>query len=227
MTKEIAVSIQSINKVYRTGKQDFKALNNVSLKIYNGDFVALMGPSGSGKSTLMNLIGCLDRPTSGEIYIHGQSLSRLNDNQLAEIRRKEIGFIFQDFNLIQTLNALRNITLPMVLSGIPGSLRDQNAIALLKKVDLENWAKHLPSELSGGQKQRIAIARSMANNPSIILADEPTGNLDSKTGEKIMDYLSYLRKEKKTIILVTHDPLLTRYTNRVISIKDGKVSEKK
>ena len=227
MTKEIAISIQSITKVYKTGKQDFKALNNVSLKVYKGDFLALMGPSGSGKSTLMNLIGCLDRPTSGEIYINGQSLSRLNDNQLAEIRRKEIGFIFQDFNLIQTLNALRNITLPMVLSGISGLSRDQNALALLRKVDLENWAKHLPSELSGGQKQRVAIARSMANNPSIILADEPTGNLDSKSGEKIMNLLASLRKENKTIILVTHDPLLTRYTNRIISIKDGEVSEKK
>jgi putative ABC transport system ATP-binding protein len=227
MKKELAIEIRGITKIYRTGKQDLKALNNVSLKVYKGDFLAMMGPSGSGKSTLMNLIGCLDRPSSGEIYVYGQGLSRLSDNKLAEIRRKEIGFIFQDFNLIQTLNALRNITLPMVLSGVPSTLRDQNAITLLKEVGLENWAKHLPTELSGGQKQRVAIARAMANNPSIILADEPTGNLDSKTGEKIMDYLSSLKKENKTIILVTHDSSLTRYTNRIISIKDGEVKEKK
>jgi putative ABC transport system ATP-binding protein len=227
MTKEIAINIQSVTKIYRTGKLDFKALKNVSLKVYRGDFLALMGPSGSGKSTLMNLIGCLDRPTSGEIYIYGKGLTRLDDNQLAEIRRNDIGFVFQDFNLIQTLNALRNITLPMVLSGVPSTLRDQKAITLLRKVGLENWAKHIPSELSGGQKQRVAIARSIANNPSIILADEPTGNLDSKTGGKILDFLTSLRKENKTIILVTHDPLLTRYTNRVVTITDGEISEKK
>jgi putative ABC transport system ATP-binding protein len=227
MNNELVVDIQSITKIYRAGKKEFKALNNVSLKIYKGDFLAFMGPSGSGKSTLMNLIGCLDRPSSGEIYIHGQSLSRLNDNQLAEIRSKEIGFVFQDFNLIPKMTALRNVVLPMTLAGVPRLSREQNAISLLKKVGLDNWAKHLPTELSGGEKQRVAIARAIANNPLIILADEPTGNLDTKTGEQILKFLSSLNKEGKTILLVTHDPSLIKYTNRVINIKDGEASENK
>jgi len=227
MLKDVAVDIQSVTKIYKTGKKEFKALNNVSLKIYNGDFLAFMGPSGSGKSTLMNLIGCLDRPSSGEIYIHGQSLSKLNDNQLAEIRSKEIGFVFQDFNLIPSMTALRNVILPMTLSGSPRSAREQNAMSLLKKVGLDNWAKHLPTELSGGEKQRVAIARAISNNPLIVLADEPTGNLDTKTGEQILKFLSSLNKEGKTILLVTHDSSLIKYTNRVINIKDGEISEKK
>ncbi len=225
MTNDVVVDIQSITKIYKTGRKEFKALNNVSLKIYKGDFLAFMGPSGSGKSTLMNLIGCLDRPSSGDIYIHGQSLSRLNDNRLSEIRSREIGFVFQDFNLIPTMTALRNVILPMTLAGIPKLTREQNAISLLRKVGLDNWAKHLPTELSGGEKQRVAIARAIANNPLIILADEPTGNLDTKTGEQILKYLSSLNKEGKTILLVTHDPSLVKYTNRVINIKDGEVSE--
>jgi putative ABC transport system ATP-binding protein len=227
MLKDVAVDIQSVTKIYRTGKKEFKALNNVSLKIYNGDFLAFMGPSGSGKSTLMNLIGCLDRATSGEIYIHGQSLSQLNDNRLAEIRSREIGFVFQDFNLIPSMTALRNVILPMTLAGSPRLAREQNAMSLLKKVGLDNWAKHLPTELSGGEKQRVAIARAIANNPLIVLADEPTGNLDTKTGEQILKFLSSLNKEGKTILLVTHDSSLIKYTNRVINIKDGEISEKK
>jgi putative ABC transport system ATP-binding protein len=227
MLKDVAVDIQSVTKIYKTGKKEFKALNNVSLKIYNGDFLAFMGPSGSGKSTLMNLIGCLDRATSGEIYIHGQSLSQLNDNRLAEIRSKEIGFVFQDFNLIPSMTAVRNVILPMTLAGSPRSAREQNAMSLLKKVGLDNWAKHLPTELSGGEKQRVAIARAIANNPLIVLADEPTGNLDTKTGEQILKFLSSLNKEGKTILLVTHDSSLIKYTNRVINIKDGEISEKK
>jgi putative ABC transport system ATP-binding protein len=227
MLKDVAVDIQSVTKIYKTGKKEFKALNNVSLKIYNGDFLAFMGPSGSGKSTLMNLIGCLDRATTGEIYIHGQSLSQLNDNRLAEIRSREIGFVFQDFNLIPSMTALRNVILPMTLAGSPRSAREQNAMSLLKKVGLDNWAKHLPTELSGGEKQRVAIARAIANNPLIVLADEPTGNLDTKTGEQILKFLSSLNKEGKTILLVTHDSSLIKYTNRVINIKDGEISEKK
>jgi putative ABC transport system ATP-binding protein len=226
MTKEVAVEIRSVSKIYKTGKLELKALNNIFLKVYKGDFLALMGPSGSGKSTLMNLIGCLDRPTSGEIYIYGQNLSRLNDNQLAEIRSRQIGFIFQDFNLVPTMTALKNVTLPMIFAGLPRSTRDQNALSLLKKVDLENWATHRPNELSGGQKQRVAIARSLANNPLIILADEPTGNLDTKTGEQVMNFLSSLNKENITILLVTHDPSLKKYTNRVVNIIDGRTSEK-
>jgi len=227
MARDIAVDIQSVTKIYKSGKKDFKALNNVSLKVFRGDFLAFMGPSGSGKSTLMNLIGCLDRASSGEIYIHGQSLSRLNDNQLAEIRGKQIGFIFQDFNLIPTMNALKNVILPMILAGFPRSNRESNALSLLKKVELDNWATHLPAELSGGEKQRVAIARAIANNPSLILADEPTGNLDTKTGENVMELLSSVNKEGKTILLVTHDPSLTKYTNRVVNIKDGEVYEKR
>jgi ABC-type lipoprotein export system ATPase subunit len=227
MLKDLVVDIQSVTKIYKTGKQEFKALNNVSLKIYKGDFLAFMGPSGSGKSTLMNLIGCLDRASSGEIYINGQGLSRLNDNRLAEIRSREIGFVFQDFNLIPSMTALRNVILPMTLAGIPRSSREQNAMSLLKKVGLDNWAKHLPTELSGGEKQRVAIARAIANSPLIILADEPTGNLDTKTGEQILNFLSSLNKEGKTILLVTHDSSLIKYTNRVINIKDGEISEKK
>jgi len=226
MTKEVAVDIQSVSKIYKTGKVELKALNNIFLKVYKGDFLAFMGPSGSGKSTLMNLIGCLDRSSSGEIYIHGQNLSRLNDNQLAEIRSKQIGFIFQDFNLMPTMTALKNVTLPMILAGMHRSTREQNAMAILKKVGLDNWATHRPNELSGGQKQRVAIARALANNPLIILADEPTGNLDTKTGEQVMDFLSSLNKEGITILLVTHDASLTKYTNRVVIIKDGQTSEK-
>jgi putative ABC transport system ATP-binding protein len=226
MTKEVAVEIRSVSKIYKTGNLELKALNNIFLKVYKGDFLGLMGPSGSGKSTLMNLIGCLDRPTSGEIYIHGQNLSRLNDNQLAEIRGRQIGFIFQDFNLVPTMTALKNVTLPMIFAGLPRSTREQNALSLLKQVDLENWATHRPNELSGGQKQRVAIARALANNPLIILADEPTGNLDTKTGEQVMDFLSSLNKENITILLVTHDPSLKKYTNRIVSIIDGRTSEK-
>ena len=226
MAKEVAIDIQSLTKIYKTGKVELKALNNIFLKIYKGDFLAFMGPSGSGKSTLMNLIGCLDRPSSGDISIHGQNLSRLNDNQLAEIRSKQIGFIFQDFNLMPTMTALKNVTLPMILAGMPRSTREQNALALLKKVGLGNWAIHRPNELSGGQKQRVAIARALANNPLIILADEPTGNLDTKTGEQVMEFLSSLNREGITILLVTHDASLTKYTNRVVIIKDGKTSEK-
>jgi putative ABC transport system ATP-binding protein len=227
MAKDIAVSIQSVTKLYKSGKQDFRALHNVSLTVYKGDFLAFMGPSGSGKSTLMNLIGCLDRPTSGDISIHGQNLSTLTDSQLADIRRREIGFIFQDFNLIPSMNALRNVILPMILAGFPRSTREQQALSLLKKFGLDTWAKHLPTELSGGEKQRVAIARALANNPSIILADEPTGNLDTKTGERVMDVLSSVNKEGKTILLVTHDSSLARYTNRMVTIKDGEIREKK
>ncbi len=226
MNKEVVVNIESVSKIYKSGKKEFKALNNVSLKVYKGDFLVFMGPSGSGKSTLMNLLGCLDRQTTGEIFIQGQRLSRLNDNQLAEIRGKQIGFIFQDFNLIPAMNAQRNVMLPMTLAGIPRYTRESNALSLLKKVELDNWAKHRPTELSGGEKQRVAIARALANNPSLILADEPTGNLDSKTGEKVMELLSSVNKEGKTILLVTHDSSLLKYTTRVVNIKDGEVHEK-
>jgi len=224
--KDYVIDIDSLTKTYRTGKTSFKALNNVNLKIKKGDFIAIMGPSGSGKSTLMNIIGCLDRPTSGSVLIDGENISTVSDNELALIRGRKIGFIFQKFNLIPTMNALKNIELPMVFVGGTKADRERRAAELLGKVGLTNWATHLPSELSGGQQQRIAIARALSNNPSIILADEPTGNLDTKTGEQIMKLLVSLSKEGKTILLVTHAIALKRYTNRVVNMLDGQVSEK-
>ncbi len=222
---EYVIDIDSLTKIYQTGKTDFKALNTVTLKIRKGDFVAIMGPSGSGKSTLMNIIGCLDRPTSGTVIIDGENISIVSDNELAEIRGRKIGFIFQKFNLIPTMTALKNIALPMVFLGGTKADRDQRAAELLGKVGLTNWATHRPSELSGGQQQRIAIARALSNNPSIILADEPTGNLDTKTGEQIMELLVALNKEGKTILLVTHAIALKRFANRVINMLDGEISE--
>jgi len=225
MMSEYVIDIDSLTKIYQTGKNDFKALDTVTLKIRKGDFVAIMGPSGSGKSTLMNIIGCLDRPTSGTVIIDGENISIVSDNELAEIRGRKIGFIFQKFNLIPTMTALKNIALPMVFVGGTKADRDRRAAELLGKVGLTNWATHRPSELSGGQQQRIAIARALSNNPSIILADEPTGNLDTKTGEQIMELLVALNNEGKTILLVTHAIALKRFANRVINMLDGEVSE--
>jgi putative ABC transport system ATP-binding protein len=222
---EYVIDIDSLTKIYKTGKTDLKALYNVDLKIRKGDFVAIMGPSGSGKSTLMNVIGCLDRPTSGTIIIDGENISTVSDNELAIIRGRKIGFIFQKFNLMPTMNALKNVSLPMVFLGGSKSERDQRASELLAKVGLTNWATHRPSELSGGQQQRVAIARALSNNPSIILADEPTGNLDTKTGEQIMELLVALNREGKTILLVTHAIALKRFANRIVNMLDGEVTE--
>jgi len=224
---EYVIDIDSLTKIYKTGKTELKALDNVTLKIRKKDFIAIMGPSGSGKSTLMNIIGCLDRPTSGTVIIDGENISSVNDNQLAVIRGRKIGFIFQKFNLIPTMNSVKNIALPMVFLGDTKANREQRATDLLDKVGLANWATHRPAELSGGQQQRIAIARALSNNPSIILADEPTGNLDSKTGEQIMQLLGSLNKEGKTILLVTHAVALKRYANRVVTMLDGKLSEER
>jgi putative ABC transport system ATP-binding protein len=224
--KDYVIDINSLTKIYRTGKTNFKALNSVTLKIQKGDFVALMGPSGSGKSTLMNIVGCLDRPTSGTVIIDGENISTVSDNELAQIRGRKIGFIFQKFNLIPSMTALKNIELPMVFLGGMKADRERRAAELLGKVGLTNWATHRPSELSGGQQQRIAIARALSNNPSIILADEPTGNLDTKTGVQILKLLVALNKEGKTILLVTHAITLKRFANRVINMIDGKISEK-
>ncbi|MCU0849790.1 MAG: ABC transporter ATP-binding protein [Candidatus Thermoplasmatota archaeon] len=222
---EYVIDIDSLTKIYKTGKTDFKALNNVDLRIRKGDFVAIMGPSGSGKSTLMNIIGCLDRPTSGTIIIDGENISTVNDNQLAIIRGRKIGFIFQKFNLMPSMTALKNVSLPMVFLGGLKADREHRASELLAKVGLTNWATHRPSELSGGQQQRIAIARALVNNPAIILADEPTGNLDTKTGEQIMELLVSLNREGKTILLVTHAIALKRFANRVVNMLDGEVTE--
>jgi putative ABC transport system ATP-binding protein len=223
MISEFAIETNSVTKVYRIGKQDFKALNNITIKIKKGDFVAIMGPSGSGKSTLMNLLGCLDRPTHGEIILEGENLTRINDNSLADIRCKKVGFVFQTFNLIPTMSALKNVALPMTFNKINKSTREKAAIDLLRKFGLENWANNRPSELSGGQQQRVAIARALVNNPSIILADEPTGNLDSEAGQQVMKLLSSINKEGKTILLVTHDSSLIKYANKVINMIDGEI----
>lgn len=222
---EYMIEIDSLTKIYKSGKTEFKALNNVSLKIRKGDFVAIMGPSGSGKSTLMNIIGCLDRPTSGTIIVDGENISIVSNNQLAEIRGRKVGFIFQRFNLMPMMTALKNVALPMMFLGGSKATRERRAAELLEKVGLTNWATHRPAELSGGQQQRVAIARALSNNPSIILADEPTGNLDTKTGEQILELLAALNKEGKTILLVTHALALKRFANRVITMLDGEVSE--
>jgi putative ABC transport system ATP-binding protein len=222
---EYVIEIESLTKIYKSGKTEFKALNNITLRIRKGDFVAIMGPSGSGKSTLMNIIGCLDRPTTGRIMLEGENISTLSDNELAEIRGKKVGFIFQKFNLIPTMSALKNVNLPMVFLGASRGDRERRGSELLEKVGLTNWATHTPSELSGGQQQRVAIARALCNNPSIIFADEPTGNLDTKTGEQIMELLVALNKEGKTILLVTHAIALKRFANRVINMLDGEVTE--
>ena len=225
MSNDYTIDIQSVNKIYKTGKTEFKALNNVTLKVRKGEFIAIMGPSGSGKSTLMNIIGCLDRATSGRVILDEEDISGVNDNQLAEIRSRKVGFIFQKFNLVPSMNAVKNVALPMVFRGTSKATRENQSKDLIQKVGLTQWATHRPSELSGGQQQRVAIARALANNPAIILADEPTGNLDSKTGEQIMELLTALNKEGKTILLVTHALHLTKFTSRVVTMQDGEVRE--
>lgn len=219
------ISIKNLNKIYKTGAVEVHALRNINLEIEHGEFVAIMGHSGSGKSTLMNILGCLDRPTSGEYLLEGTDISKLSQDELSLIRNKKIGFVFQAFNLIPRTNVLRNVELPMVYAKIRPSKRKQRAIELLEKVGLSDRINHLPNELSGGQKQRVAIARSLANNPPIILADEPTGNLDTQSSEEIMEIFRSLNKEGNSIILVTHEPDLAEYADRVIVFRDGSIIE--
>ena len=197
------------------------ALRSVSLEIYKNEYVALMGPSGSGKSTLMNTLGCLDTPSKGEYILNGISVAKMSDNQLAEVRNKEIGFVFQTFNLMPRLSALENVTVPLVYAGINKKDRLQQALTTLKHVGLGDRVKHKPNELSGGQKQRVAIARALVNNPSIILADEPTGNLDSKTSDEIMGLFEEIHKQGNTIILVTHEEDIAMHAHRIVRLKDG------
>ena len=217
------IQIENLTKVYDTGKIQVKALANVNLNVNKNEYVAIMGASGSGKSTLMNIIGCLDRMTSGSYILDGEDVSRLNDHQLAEIRNKKIGFVFQSFNLLPRLTALKNVELPMIYAGIPGSKRIQIAKTALEKVGLGDRINHKPNELSGGQNQRVAIARSLVNNPAIILADEPTGNLDSKSSIEIMDIFRSLNGEGVTIVMVTHEPELAALTKRNVVFKDGEI----
>ena len=217
-----------VTKTYMSGGRPLEVLKGINLKVEPGEFMAIMGPSGSGKSTLLNMIGALDRPTSGKVFINGTDLSQLNDNQIADVRNTEIGFIFQFFNLIPRMDAQRNIELPMAIKGISRGQRKKRALNLLELVGLGDRADHKPSQLSGGEQQRVAIARSLANEPNILLADELTGNLDSKTGEEIMILLRQLNEEEgKTFILITHDPQVAQNTDRLVSFKDGIIEGEK
>lgn len=225
--KDNVIHTKEITKVYQMGEVKVNALGGVSVKIERGEVVSIMGPSGSGKSTLMNIIGCLDRPTSGTYYLDGQLVSNMTDDQLASIRNKKVGFVFQNFNLLSRSTALINVELPLRYAGITEGRREK-AVQALESVGLGNRLKHKPTELSGGEQQRVAMARAIVNNPSMILADEPTGNLDSKSGREIMDLLLNLNKEfGTTLIVVTHDPKIAKQTERVIELYDGLVKGKK
>src|SRR6202046_3929059 len=223
----IVIKTQELAKVYEMGAEQVRALNGVDLTIRKGEYVAIMGPSGSGKSTLMNLIGCLDSPSSGKYWLAGRLGSELDDDELAYIRNKEIGFVFQTFNLLPRASALHNVELPLIYNGTPSEERMERAKAALAIVDLKERMYHKPNELSGGQRQRVAIARALVNRPSILLADEPTGNLDSKTGEEIMTVFERLHSQGNTIILVTHEPDVAQHAWRVIHVRDGKVESDK
>jgi len=223
MKKEI-IRLEDITRFYQVGTVTVKALDGVSVSIYKNEFVALMGPSGSGKSTMMNVLGCLDTPTSGKYVLNGIDVSKQSDNELAEVRNKEIGFIFQTFNLLQRSTALENVMLPLIYAGIPKSERIQMATDTLKQVQLSDRITHKPNELSGGQRQRVAIARALVNNPSIVLADEPTGNLDSKTSVEIMGLLELIHKQGNTIIVVTHEEDIAQHAHRIIRMMDGKIA---
>ena len=215
------IHLEEIKKSYIMGKQELQVLKGISLDILRNEYVALMGPSGSGKSTLMNILGCLDSPTSGKYILNGHDVSTMLDNNLADIRNKEIGFVFQQFNLLPRLSALENVALPLVYAGINKKTRLEMAHEVLRKVDLLERSHHKPNELSGGQCQRVAIARALVNNPSIILADEPTGNLDTKTSYEIMNIFAQIHDEGNTVVLVTHEEDISNYAKRVIRLRDG------
>jgi putative ABC transport system ATP-binding protein len=220
---ETVIELKDIVKTYVMGMEDLTVLKGVSVTIHRNEYVAIMGPSGSGKSTLMNIIGCLDTPTSGEYILSGQNVSEMDDQELAEVRNKEIGFVFQTFNLLARIDALHNVELPLVYSGMGKDERIEKAENALINVGLEERMTHKPNELSGGQRQRVAIARALVNNPAIILADEPTGNLDTRTGEEIMALFSTLHSKGNTIILVTHEEDIAKHAHRIIKIRDGEI----
>lgn len=224
---EELISIRNLKKTYKIGDEIIEALKDVSLSISKNEYVALMGPSGSGKSTLMNMLGCLDSPTSGEYILNNLSVAKMSDNQLAEVRNKEIGFVFQTFNLLPRATTLDNVALPLVYAGLPKEQREKKAKEVLESVGLGNRMNHKPNELSGGQRQRVAIARALVNNPAIILADEPTGNLDSKTSVEIMGLFEEIHRKGNTIILVTHEEDIALHAHRIVRLKDGLVESDK
>jgi putative ABC transport system ATP-binding protein len=225
--QEALIKIDKLTKHYKVGTEIVKALRSVSLSITKNEYVALMGPSGSGKSTLMNILGCLDSPTSGSYFLNGHDVSKMLDNQLAEIRNREIGFVFQTFNLLPRSTALDNVALPMIYSGVSKILRQERALEVLDQVGLSDRVDHKPNELSGGQRQRVAVARALVNKPSIILADEPTGNLDSKTSVEIMGLFEEIHEAGNTIILVTHEEDIALHAHRVIRLLDGEIESDK
>ncbi len=227
MQKQTAIELKHVAKHYEMGHSLVKALDGVNVKINKGDFVAIVGPSGSGKSTMMNMVGALDLPTKGNVCLDGQNIAHYSESDLAQLRGRKIGFVFQTFNLIPTLTAKENIGLPMMFQKVSGDLKSERIDKILKNVKLTHRGDHLPSELSGGERQRVAIGRALANNPDIILADEPTGNLDSKTGLEIMNLFKEMNKKGKTIIVVTHNLNLVKYASKVLKIRDGKLEDKR
>lgn len=227
MSSQNIIHLDAIHKSYYMGKQAINVLKGISLDINKNEYVALMGPSGSGKSTLMNILGCLDSPTSGTYILNGNDVSKMEDDALAEVRNKEIGFVFQQFNLLPRMTALENVALPLVYAGMKKKQRNEQAMEVVKRVGLEDRSHHKPNELSGGQCQRVAIARALVNNPSIILADEPTGNLDSKTSIEIMEILNKIHESGNTVMLVTHEEDISRYAHRVIRLRDGMIETDK
>ncbi len=219
------IELKNVGKTYQTGRVSFEALKNINLKIDEGEFTGILGPSGSGKSTVMNILGCLDRVTKGVYYLDGRDISTMKDNELAIIRNKKIGFVFQSFNLLPRMTIFENVELPMVYAGVPKSERKVKTEEALRKVGLLDWAKHRPNEISGGQKQRVSIARAICNNPSVIMADEPTGNLDSKSALDIMEIFQKLNDEGRTIIMITHEKENIQYFKRIVSFRDGEIEE--
>lgn len=222
---EKTIELKGIKKIYQVGDQEVAALDGITTDIYRGQFVALMGPSGSGKSTLMNILGCLDRPTVGSYKLNGEEVASLNDDELAITRNQKIGFVFQNFNLLSRISALDNVALPLVYSGISGKERQERAMHYLEAVGLADRAYHQPNELSGGQRQRVAIARALVNEPKIIMADEPTGNLDTKSTKEIMEIFEGLNSQGNTIILVTHEPEIAACASRQLLVRDGKITK--
>ena len=225
-SEKMIIHLKNVAKYYEMGENIVRAVDDISIDIKRGDFVAVMGPSGSGKSTAMNLIGSLDMPTKGHIFLGEEDISLLDESELAQIRGKNIGFIFQQFNLIPTLTVFENVVLPMTLQGVPQYEREEKAEKILHRLDLWERRNHYPNQISGGQQQRVAIARALANDPEVILADEPTGNLDTKTGLRVMDFLTDLNKEGRTIVFVTHSPeLAKKYAHTIYWLKDGKIEK--